>query len=187
MMKFLRTVLFLTLVFIQSNGFSQKNGSVKGVIMDTISRQPVAAATITVLQQKDSSLVTFTMANSVGVFSLTNIEPGDYRLLITHANYHNSNKYFSINDSSKHVDLGEVVLNDKNKVLEEVVIRAEAPPVTLVGDTIQYNAESFKTKPNAVVEDLLKKLPGIQVEKDGTVKAQGMTQKLQQRIYPQMQ
>ena len=52
---------------------------------------------------------------------------------------------------------------------------AEAPPVTLIGDTVQYNAGSFKTKPNAVVEDLLKKMPGIQVEKDGTVKAQGQT------------
>ena len=57
--------------------------------------------------------------------------------------------------------------------MEEVVIMAEAPPVTLIGDTVQYNAGSFKTKPNAVVEDLLKRMPGIQVEKDGTVKAQG--------------
>jgi hypothetical protein len=50
---------------------------------------------------------------------------------------------------------------------------AEAPPVTLIGDTVQYNAGSFKTKPNAVVEDLLKRMPGIQVDKDGKVKAQG--------------
>ena len=175
MMKFLRHLLLFSLVFSQLHALSQKNGSVKGVVMDTIAKQPVAAATITVLQRKDSSLVTFTMTNSSGAFSLSGVEPGDYRLLVTHTNYHNGNKYFSINDSLKHVDLGDVVLNDKDKVLEEVVIRAEAPPVTLIGDTIQYNAESFKTKPNAVVEDLLKKLPGIQVEKDGTVKAQGQT------------
>src|SRR5438034_9468033 len=64
-------------------------------------------------------------------------------------------------------------MNDRSKVLSEVVVTSEAPPVTLVGDTIQYNAGSFKTSPNANVEDLLKKLPGMKVEKDGTVKAQG--------------
>ena len=153
--------------------FAQKNGGVRGIVFDTIAKQPVAAATITVLKRSDSSLVTFTMTNSRGEFSLSNIEFGDYRLLVTHVNYHNVNKYFTINDGHKTIDLANVEVSDKNKVLEEVVVMAEAPPVTLIGDTVQYNAGSFKTKPNAVVEDLLKKMPGIQVEKDGTVKAQG--------------
>ena len=153
--------------------FAQKGGDVKGIVFDTIAKQPVSAATITVLQRKDSSLVTFTMTNSRGEFSLANVPPGDYRLLVTHVNYHNVNKYFEITESKKDIDLANIELSDKNKVLEEVVVQAEAPPVTLIGDTVQYNAGSFKTKPNSVVEDLLKKMPGIQVEKDGTVKAQG--------------
>ena len=152
---------------------AQKNGNIKGVVFDTIAKQAVPAATITVLQSKDSSLVTFTMTNSRGEFSLANVPYGDYRLLVTHINYHNVNKYFTINDANKNIDLPNIEVSDKNKVLEEVVIMAEAPPVTLIGDTVQYNAGSFKTKPNAVVEDLLKRMPGIQVEKDGTVKAQG--------------
>src|SRR5687767_7096817 len=152
---------------------AQKTGNVKGIVFDTIARQPVAAATITVLQRSDSSLVTFTMTNSRGEFSLINVPFGDYRLLVTHVNYHNVNKFFTINDGKKSIDLANIEVSDKNKVLEEVVVMAEAPPVTLIGDTVQYNAGSFKTKPNSVVEDLLKKMPGIQVEKDGTVKAQG--------------
>jgi hypothetical protein len=154
---------------------AQKTGNIKGIVFDTIARQPVAAATITVLQRSDSSLVTFTMTNNRGEFSLTNVGYGDYRLLVTHVNYHNVNKFFTINDANKSIDLANIEVSDKNKVLEEVVVMAEAPPVTLIGDTVQYNAGSFKTKPNAVVEDLLKKMPGIQVEKDGTVKAQGQT------------
>lgn len=152
---------------------AQKTGTVKGVVFDTVSQKPVAGATITVMKRIDSSLVTFTMTGNNGAFSLSGIEKGDYRLLISHVSYHNGNKYFILSDSVTSVDMGNVVLNDKTKVLEEVVIMAEAPPVTIVGDTIQYNAGSFKTKPNAVVEDLLKKLPGVQVEADGTVKAQG--------------
>lgn len=154
---------------------AQKNGSVKGVAFDTISKQAVSAATVTVLERKDSSLVTFTMTGSDGRFELKGLANGDYRLLITHVSYHNSNKYFSISEANKNADLGNVVINDKTKVLEEVVLANEAPPVTLINDTIQYNAGSFKTQPNANVEQLLKKLPGVKVEKDGTIKAQGET------------
>ena len=172
----MKKVLLITLSgFIWISAIAQKSGNVKGIVFDTIAKQPVAAATITVLQRSDSSLVTFTMTNSRGEFSLANVPYGDYRLLVTHVNYHNVNKFFTINDANNNADFRNVEVSDKNKVLEEVVVMAEAPPVTLIGDTVQYNAGSFKTKPNAVVEDLLKKMPGIQVEKDGTVKAQGQT------------
>ena len=172
----MKKVLLITLSgFIWISAIAQKSGNVKGIVFDTIAKQPVAAATITVLQRSDSSLVTFTMTDRRGEFSLANVPYGDYRLLVTHVNYHNVNKFFTINDANNNVDFPNVEVSDKNKVLEEVVVMAEAPPVTLIGDTVQYNAGSFKTKPNAVVEDLLKKMPGIQVEKDGTVKAQGQT------------
>ena len=152
---------------------AQKNGSVKGIAFDTISKQPVAGATVTVLEKNDSSLVSFTMTGNDGHFELKGLANGDYRLLITHVNYYNSNTYFTITDNKKNAERGNVVLNDKTKVLEEVVLANEAPPVTLINDTIQYNAGSFKTQPNATVEQLLKKLPGVKVEKDGTIKAQG--------------
>lgn len=168
-----KIITLIPAVFFTTILFAQKSGSVKGIVYDTIGHQPISAATITVLNKKDSSLVTFTMTIRDGSFSLSNISYGEYRLLVTHVGFHNVNKYFTISDSSRNVDLGNIEVSDKSKVLEEVVLMAEAPPVTLIGDTIQYNAGSFKTKPNAVVEDLLKRMPGIQVEKDGTVKAQG--------------
>ncbi len=152
---------------------AQKNGAVKGIVFDTLGKQGVSNATITLMQKKDSSLVSFTMTDNSGKFELTGLQNGEYRLLITHINYHNANQVFKIEDEHKSVDLGNIIMNDLSKVLSEVVVTAEAPPVTLVGDTIQYNAGSFKTQPNANVEDLLKKLPGVKVEKDGTVKAQG--------------
>jgi len=169
---------FFTLLFIFSFAgplAAQKNGTVKGIAFDTLSKQQVGAATITVLERKDSSLVTFSMTGADGRFEIKGLANGDYRLLISHVNYHNINKYFSINDSLKNADLGTLVMNDKTKVLAEVVLENEAPPITLINDTIQYNAGSFKTAPNASVEQLLKKLPGVKVEKDGTVKAQGET------------
>ena len=169
--------IYLSLVFVLFAGtaFAQRNGSIKGVAFDTLSRQPVAAATVTVVEKKDSSLVSFTMTDNAGRFQLSGIPNGEYRLMITHVNYHNSNIFFTINDTNKNYDLASINMNDKTKVLSEVVVTNEAPPVTMVDDTVQYNAGSFKVQPNASVEQLLKKLPGVKVEKDGTVKAQGET------------
>ena len=167
--------LLVFFIFCGVTGWTQKNGSLKGVAYDTISRKALADATITVLARKDSSLLTFGMTDNSGRFTIDNIPAGEYRLLITHIGYHNSNRFFSISDSNKNIDLGNVIMNDRTKVLEEVVVTNEAPPVTLIGDTVQYNAGSFKTQPNASVEQLLKKLPGVEVAKDGTVKAQGQT------------
>lgn len=165
-------ITLLSFIFLSLAVFSQ-SGSVKGITIDASINQAVPSATITLMKKKDSSLVTFGMADNNGKFELTQIPDGEYRLLITQVNYRNSIKYFTIDDQHKTVDLGNISMNDKNKVLNEVVITGEAPPVTLIGDTIQYNAGSFKTQPNANVEDLLKKLPGVKVDKDGTVKAQG--------------
>ena len=115
---------FFTLLFIVSLAgplAGQKNGTVKGIAFDTLVKQQVGAATITVLERKDSSLVTFSMTGADGRFEIKGLANGDYRLLISHVNYHNINKYFSINDSLKNADLGTLVMNDKTKVLAEVV------------------------------------------------------------------
>ncbi|PSL25816.1 outer membrane beta-barrel protein [Chitinophaga ginsengisoli] len=153
--------------------YGQRNGSIKGTVSDTISEQPVASATITLFRKADSSLVSFTMTDNKGAFRLTDIPNGNYRLLITHIKYHNAILPVNINASNPHISLNNILLHDLSRTLSEVEVNAEAPPVTLLGDTVQYNAGSFKTPPNASVEQLLKKMPGIQVDKDGIVKAQG--------------
>lgn len=172
----MRQLYFIFILLVGSiSAYSQKSGSVKGIAYDTLSQKALSDATITVLLKKDSSLVSFSMTDNAGRFFLDNISTGEYRLLITHIGYHNSSHLFAISDTNKSIDLGNVVMNDRTRVLEEVTVTNEAPPVTLIGDTVQYNANSFKTQPNASVEQLLKKLPGVQVQKDGTVKAQGQT------------
>lgn len=168
-----KNYLLLIACFFALAARAQKNGAVKGTVSDTAARQPIASATITLLQKKDSSLVSFTMTDNKGAFELTGIANGEYRLLVTHVNYHNTSRPVTISANSPNVNLNNIVLNDLSRQLNEVVVTGEAPPVTLIGDTIQYNAGSFRTQPNASVEQLLKKMPGIQIDKDGKVKAQG--------------
>ncbi len=170
-MKKLYLIFILCLFAVKP--FAQQNGSIKAVVFDSVLKRPVPYATVSLLQKSDSSLVSFALTDENGKFEFGKLRNGDYRLLITHNQYHNSNTFVSISDSSKHVNPGNIFMLDASKTLSELVIKSEAPPVTLINDTIQYNAGSFKTAPNANVEQLLKKLPGVKVEKDGTIKAQG--------------
>ncbi|MBL0358612.1 MAG: carboxypeptidase-like regulatory domain-containing protein [Chitinophagaceae bacterium] len=165
--------IFIFLIILCNQQLYGQSSLVKGMLYDSTLKKPVANATITLLQKKDSSLVSFSMTRNNGQFELTGLAHGEYRLLLTHTSYHTINKYFTISEVKKNIELGTIFLTDRATTLDEVVIANETPPVTLVGDTIQYNAASFKTKPNANVEDLLKKLPGVKVDKDGNVKAQG--------------
>ncbi|HEX5669326.1 MAG TPA: carboxypeptidase regulatory-like domain-containing protein, partial [Chitinophagaceae bacterium] len=166
-----RLVLFIAII--SSLSVKAQQGAVKGKLKDTLSAQPVTGATISLMTAADSTLVSFTMTGSNGEFNLSGIKKGDYRLLITHINYHNTQRKIQLDENKTSIDLGEIPMGDKFKTLEEIVIEAEAPPVTVKADTVEYNAGSFKVQPNANVEDMLKKLPGVKVEKDGTVKAQG--------------
>ncbi|MEO6489076.1 MAG: outer membrane beta-barrel protein [Ferruginibacter sp.] len=167
----MKKIFLLAAIFLTITGLAQKV-TVTGIAIDSLSRQPIPNATITLLLNSDSSLVSFTMGNDNGRFELKDIRFGEYRLLITHINYYNRITTFSIKDGNI-ADLGNVLMHDRSKILSEVTISSEAPPVTIIDDTIQYNAGSFRTPPNANVEQLLKKLPGVKVEKDGTIKAQG--------------
>src|SRR5215813_6781079 len=91
-------LLLLIGITVTAAAFSQKSGTVRGVAFDTTTKQPVANATITLMLKKDSSLVSFTMTDDKGRFELTDIHPGEYRLLITHVSYHNTSKVFKIDD-----------------------------------------------------------------------------------------
>ena len=102
MRKFYLTAYFI--IFFCLHILAQKNGTVKGIAFDTSARQPVSSATITVELKKDSSLVSFTMTDSKGYFEVRGIANGEYRLLITHISYHNSNRYFTNNNNHKNVD-----------------------------------------------------------------------------------
>lgn len=168
-----QTFTLLILLLSASTLYAQRNGVVRGILTDTLNKVSVTDATVTVMNRKDSSLVSFSMTDGAGRFEITDLAVGEYRLLFTHVAFHNTSLFFKITAEQKAAELGRIVMHDRTKVLDEVIVKQEAPPVTLIGDTIQYHAPAFRTPPNASVEQLLKKLPGIEVAKDGTIKAQG--------------
>lgn len=146
-------------------------GTIKGKLVDSVNKEPMAGATVTVMNPKDSSVVSFKVANAKGEFEIGDLEAGLYRLLVSFQGFDNYSKNFMISAAFPEVNLNSVYMLRKGTTLQEVVV--EGPPIQVKKDTVEFRASAFKVKPNANAEDILKKLPGVQVDKDGNVVAQG--------------
>lgn len=151
---------------------SAQKYTLTGVVIDSAAR-PLPSATVMLLQRIDSSLVVFQVSGAQGVFEMKNVSKGTYFVKVTYTGLMPVSRAVSLPDQPTVVDLGRFQMVTLTTQLEGVVVQGEINPVTVKRDTVEYNATAFKTKSNANVEDLLKKMPGIEVETDGTVKAQG--------------
>ena len=169
--RFWKYSLVLLSVVISLN-VSTAQIKLKGTVIDS-STAPLIAATVVLLQPADSVMVSFAITDNQGGFVLNKIDPGQYYLQITYIGYGNFRQDITIDPEPFEQDLGTIFLSPKNTLLEQVVVKGEHVPIVIKKDTIEYNADAFKVKQNAMVEDLLKRLPGVDVERDGTIKAQG--------------
>lgn len=170
-----RTLLSLiaTLVFSYS-AFSQSN-SVKGAIIDISSNAKLHNATVSVLNAKDSTLYKFTRAAKDGNFSFENMKKGDFILLVTYPEYADFVNKFSLDSANNSIDFNAIDMKTKAKLLNEVIIKGQAAAIKIKGDTTEFNAAAYKIQPNDRVEDLLKKFPGVTVDAQGKITAQGKT------------
>jgi Outer membrane protein beta-barrel family/Carboxypeptidase regulatory-like domain len=161
----------ILLLLVSSFALGQNNkGLAKGRIADSTGKA-VSGVTVTVLTAADSLISDATQSDKAGDFEIKGLETGQYLLYITHLSYDAQYKPFSISTNSLSFDFGTIKLTSGGKLLEGVIIKQA--PIVLKQDTVEYNANSFKVRENATVEDLLKKLPGVQVDKSGAVTAQG--------------
>jgi hypothetical protein len=162
---------FLMVILGIGNLNAQSTASVTGVVFDTISKKGLAYSTVSIVHQKDSTLVSFTRADSAGKFKLSALPKGNYLITFSYVGYVPLWLPVKLSETEQ-LDLGKLILTDLLNA-SNVTVTARRPPVTINNDTVDFNTENFKTQPNAVVEDLLKKLPGVTVDKDGTVKVNG--------------
>ena len=144
---------------------------VKGTVMDSASRKPIDKAIIGLVIKSNPIDTTYTFTDEKGAFRFDQVPFTAFSLTFHNLGYLPVAKYIPVNKPEKTIDIGNVVMAYRGLLLDEVVVQAAA--VVIKEDTVEYNAASFKVKDNAVVEDLLKKLPGVQVDKDGNVTAQG--------------
>jgi Outer membrane protein beta-barrel family/Carboxypeptidase regulatory-like domain len=145
--------------------------TIKGVIQDT-SATVMNGATVMLLTPKDSALVNFSRANDKGVFEFRNVKNGNYILKVSYVGFIPFQQVLSPS-ASEIEDLGALKIKPISKELLEVVVRTARAPLTIKGDTIEYDARSFKVPPGSSVEDLLRRLPGMEIDAQGNIKAQG--------------
>lgn len=162
--------LLILLTGLGTAALAQK-GSVKGKLTDSTYKEVLSEATVSILDIKDSSVVAYTISNAKGEFEIKDLDTGSYRLNISYQGYQQLNKKITVRADQPVVDLATIYMDKRATLLDEVIV--EAPPIQVKKDTIEFKASAIKTKPNATAEDVLKKVPGIQVDKEGNVKAQG--------------
>jgi len=169
-----KTLCLLGLLLMCSNFlFAQApaRATIKGAICDS-SGVSIPSAMVMLLNSKDSTLVNFTQADEKGAFEFRSLKNSGYLLKISHMSYLPYQKNLGVSASDVN-DLGTVRLKLISKQLMEVVIKAARAPLKFRGDTIEYDASSFKVPPGSTVEDLLRRLPGMEVDVDGNIKSQG--------------
>lgn len=166
---FLLLVLFIS-GFISA---SAQQGSISGTLADS-SHKPLGFATITVFRAADTSIITYRLSNPEGQFKIPNLPLNvQLRFLVAYTGYETYRKEFTLTQETSSFIFDTIILNTTSRQLDDIIVVSERPPVVVKKDTIEFNATAFKTLPNALVEDLLKKLPGVQVDKDGNIVVNG--------------
>jgi len=166
--------LLLILLSISIRLSAQQPFSVKGILADTTSELYLENGVISILNSKDSTLVNFTRAKKDGSFQINNLPNGDYIFMASYPKYTDFVEKFQLDSANTSADFGTINMLLVSQLLKDVVITARNA-VVIKGDTIEYDASKFTIQPNSKVEDLLVQLPGIQVDKDGKITAQGQT------------
>lgn len=170
-----KIIFFLSLFFfpilIQAQTFSG-SALITGKLIDKETKKPVPLANIRVLQQRDSSFVNGQASRNDGSFSIP-VHYGSYIVHISFLGYDDVFKHVQVSASNPIAVLDTIFLRQTDFKLSEVIITEKAPEVRVKGDTLEFNAGSFKVTESAVVEDLLKKMPGVEIDKDGKITVNG--------------
>lgn len=167
-MNIIKKIVVLLLILIST--MVTYAGNVSGRVVDS-SKEPMIQASIRLLAAKDSAYVTGTATNDNGRFRLQGVKSGKYILQATYVGYNPT--YKNITVGAENLRVGEIVMEESSIMLKETTVIGVKTPIKVMEDTVEYNADTYKTQPNAVVEDLLKRLPGVEVDSEGKITANG--------------
>jgi hypothetical protein len=171
--KWLNSCLFICLTFSFLDLHGQKDAVViKGKVGDAISHALLPDASLSLLHLPESMVIRRSLSGKSG-FLFSRLKQGNYLLYISNIGYRDTTVGITIKTGDTVLNTDTIWLQSRARSLVEVVVKAIIPPVIMKSDTLIYDAGAFRTRPNATVEDLLKKLPGIQVDRDGNVTFQG--------------
>ena len=173
-MKLGRYLLWLFFILFSSPAFAQQGGvDITGTVVEEGNNEPIEQATVRLLSAKDSTMVGGVASSRNGNFTLKGIKAGSYLLHVSFVGFDPLYQPIRITGKTNPVKLGKLALSDGAIQLGEAVVIGKAPEVVVRNDTVEYNADSYKTTEGAVLEDLLKKMPGVEVDSEGKITVNG--------------
>lgn len=147
--------------------------TVSGVIMDGTLNEPLPGAAIVLLQPKDSVLVAGVSSDTEGKFKLPTVKSGNYIFRISYIGFQSYTRNITLPKGDKSINLGTITLQEDSKMLKEAEVTAKLAQVEMSADTFVYNAEAFRMPEGSMLEELVKKLPGAEVDDEGNIKING--------------
>ncbi len=169
-MKKISTLLILFTLGIISMQ-AQTSGSITGTIVDASNKEGIAQATVKLLK-KDSTYITGAATDLDGKFRIA-AKPGSYVLQFSYIGFKTRHNNITLTSGKPSHNFGTIELSRDNILLNEAVVTAKATEIAVKGDTLEYNANSYRVQQGAVVEDLLKKMPGVEVDTEGKITVNG--------------
>lgn len=169
-----KAILFLLTIIIYTGlTFAQSGrGTIIGKIIDSETKEPIPSTTIRILTPNDSTLITGAISSKEGTFSIP-LNFGNYITQFSFMGYTDKYEEITITPENPNIRLDTVTLRESSILLDETVITAQSLEIVVRGDTLEYNASAYNVAEMAVVEDLLKQMPGVEIDASGTIKVQG--------------
>ncbi len=171
-----RIFTLLTFVAMSVTAMYAQNLSVKGTVYDFDSADPMPSANVSIIQiaGTDSTFIGGAATEDDGSFVVGNLKAGNYVARVSFTGYDDAYKNFSLRSGSGVTDLGKITLRG-GQMLDEVAVSAVVAKVQMINDTVMFNSAAFKLPEGASVEDLIRKLPGVQIGSDGNITVNGKT------------
>ena len=144
--------------------------SIRGTVAESGTLEPLIQASVRLLAARDSAVVKTAVSDIDGHFTLAEVKAGRYILEASYVGYKAATRNINL---QKNMRVDTLLLSPSSIMLREATVTGIRTPVKVMEDTVEFNADSYKTQPNAVVEDLLKRLPGVEVDSEGKITANG--------------
>ena len=171
-----RIAILLAFLATSATALYAQNLSVKGSVYDFDSAEPLYAANVQIFQVsgKDSTYINGAATDEDGAFVVNNLKAGNYVARASYMGYDNTDKNFTLRSGTTVTDLGKITMRG-GKMLDEVAVSAVVAKVQMINDTVMFNSAAYKLPEGSSVEDLIRKLPGVQIGSDGNITVNGKT------------
>ena len=171
----MRRISFLFIFLLSVTAATAQRAQVTGRVLDSEEGEALQYATVQIMKPDSTSMITGGTTNGRGAFQIKNVPVGSYIVKISYIGYHNFFHALTVKEGQMEAQVGTVLLTPSSVMLQTAVVEGQMRQMEMRDDTLVFNADAFKTPEGSVLEELIRKLPGVEVSSDGTIKVNGKT------------